>query len=280
MIRAFKTGAGAAMLALCVFAISKGYARSKGVDPGIEHAREMKVRPDGAFDVTCIDGETEVRTQAEVQAGRVCTHIVHRNGVWTLVEGGVDHGMRMCDMQIDLLTGKNKVLNISAGFAAPCGGEVVKTEECNGLVCNINIGEVFYSMDFTTSGRMELIRLKDGFRAVYKGEAGLGQTNARVRTTTLNGIDNILQASNDNGSTWLSVCDDEFSQEDAAVACREMGFSGVQNYDIAISVANDEIFGLDNVDCDGTEASIFDCRHQDWGVENCADYEHVQLTCN
>jgi hypothetical protein len=280
MIRAFKLGVGTSLLAICVFAISNGYARTKSVLPGIEHAREMKLRPDGSYDVTCIDGEVEVRTPAEVQAGRVCTHIVHQSGVWTLIEGGVDHGMRMCDMNIDLLTGKSKVLNVSAGFTAPCGGNAVKTEECNGLVCNINIGEVFYSMDFSVSGRMELIRLQDGFRAVYRGQAGLGQTTARVRLETLGGVDNILQASNDNGATWLSVCDDDFTQENAAVACREMGFSGVQNFDIAITVTGDEVFGLDNVDCDGTESSLFDCRHQDWQVENCADYEHVQLTCN
>jgi hypothetical protein len=135
-------------------------------------------------------------------------------------------------------------------------------------------------MDFSVSGRMELIRLKDGFRSVFKGEVGLGETNSRVRLQTVDDVDNILQASNDNGGTWLSVCDDDFSQENAAVACREMGFNGVQNFDIAITVNGDDVFGLDDLDCNGDEASIFDCTHQDWTIENCADYEHVQLTCN
>ncbi len=281
MIRALNISIGTALLALCVFVISNGNARSSS-DPGIEYAREIKLRNDGSgnFDVVCIDGEVEIRTSADVQAGRVCQHIVRRNGVWTLIEGGIEGGMRMCDMNVDLLTGKNKVLTVAAGFAAPCSGEVIKTEDCNGLVCNVNLGEVFYSMDFSVSGRLELIRLKDGFRSVFKGEAGLGQTNSRVRTETIDGVDNILQASNDNGGAWMSVCDDDFTQENAAVACREMGFTSVQNFDIAISVPGDDAFGLDNVDCVGSESSLFECGHQDWGVENCSDYEHVQLTCN
>ncbi len=276
MKRAIKMILGFAMVAVGL----TGMSAVSSVTPAMEHVRELKVRPDGSYDVTCIDGEMEVRTAQEIQAGRACTHIVRRSGVWNLMEGGIEDGMRMCDMNLDLLTGKNKVLSVAAGFAAPCGGEVVKTEDCNGLVCNVNLGETFYTMDFSTSGRMVLTRLRDGFRAVFRGANGIGETQARVRLQTLQGVPNILQATNDNGATWLSVCDDDFTQENAAVACRELGYAGVQNYDIGIEVPRDDVYGLDDIDCVGDEESLLDCRHNPWGAENCSSFEHVQLTCN
>ena len=36
---------------------------------------------------------------------------------------------------------------------------------------------------------------------------------------------------------------------------------------------------LDDVNCRGTEASLLDCKHSEWGVHNCEHYEDVAITC-
>lgn len=36
---------------------------------------------------------------------------------------------------------------------------------------------------------------------------------------------------------------------------------------------------LDDVDCDGTEASLLSCRHRGIGVHNCEHHEDASVTC-
>jgi len=37
---------------------------------------------------------------------------------------------------------------------------------------------------------------------------------------------------------------------------------------------------LDNVNCTGTETDIADCRHNEWGVEDCQGRETASVSCN
>lgn len=261
-----------------IFTSSMGFANSP-VDPGLDHAREIKVRPDGSFDVVCIDGEVEVRSAADVQAGIVCTHINVRVGRWALESGGIESGMRMCDIDMTHTTGKNKILKLEAGFVAPCASERVRSEDCNGLVCSVQLSETFYSFDFSVDGKLKVTRLKDGFSGIFRGSSGVGQISSRVRVARVGGVDNIVQASNDDGATWQSVCDDGFDQNEAQVACREMGRAGLVSVKGSVSVSGDENYGLDDLDCNGSESSLFDCRNSGWAVENCSAFEHVQLVC-
>ena len=36
---------------------------------------------------------------------------------------------------------------------------------------------------------------------------------------------------------------------------------------------------LDEVDCDGTESSIFDCQHHPWGQNDCSHNEDASVVC-
>jgi len=36
---------------------------------------------------------------------------------------------------------------------------------------------------------------------------------------------------------------------------------------------------LDNVQCTGSESSIANCRHNNWGVHNCNHREDVSISC-
>ncbi|CAG2196526.1 Scavenger receptor cysteine-rich type 1 protein M130 [Mytilus edulis] len=79
--------------------------------------------------------------------------------------------------------------------------------------------------------------------------------------------------------TWGTVCDDNFDDIDAQVACRELGYNN------GIFVGSTSKSGrykiwLDDVDCCGDENKLEHCLHAGWGVENCFRWENVKIKCN
>ncbi|MFO0597037.1 MAG: scavenger receptor cysteine-rich domain-containing protein [Myxococcaceae bacterium] len=78
--------------------------------------------------------------------------------------------------------------------------------------------------------------------------------------------------------SWGQVCDDNFDLNDNGpnVVCRELGFtSGTQSN----ATGPSSVFLLDDVTCDGGEATLQDCAHAPFGVENCAAADAVFITC-
>lgn len=80
---------------------------------------------------------------------------------------------------------------------------------------------------------------------------------------------------------WGTVCDDAFGNVDAAVVCRQLGFSA----DNAIAFGNG-YFGqgngtiwLDDVQCEGHENYLYQCPAAELGDHNCAHFEDVGVRC-
>ena len=88
-----------------------------------------------------------------------------------------------------------------------------------------------------------------------------------------------LDVSFDSGVTWYSVCDDFFTDVDAAVACRTMGYTG--GTVIAAYNVDDGpyAFGMDDVGCSGSESSIFTCPYISRYSHNCVKGEEVGVQC-
>ena len=79
---------------------------------------------------------------------------------------------------------------------------------------------------------------------------------------------------------WYTVCDDSWDDLDAAVVCRQLGYSGTA---YARPRAH---FGrgsggilLDDLVCDGDEASLFQCPHNGLHDHNCGHSEDAGVTC-
>ncbi|XP_038071403.1 uncharacterized protein LOC119740235 isoform X2 [Patiria miniata] len=72
---------------------------------------------------------------------------------------------------------------------------------------------------------------------------------------------------------WGTVCDEGWDFEDSEVVCRQLGYNRTK---FAISVELSHYVGFDsfrsvmftNVDCEGTEESLFDCPKSDWYVDD------------
>ena len=82
--------------------------------------------------------------------------------------------------------------------------------------------------------------------------------------------------------SWGTVCDHNWDENDALVVCRQLGYSS------AVSAPRRALFGqgsgkiwLDDVECEGDESSIVNCRHRPWGVHNyCGHYADASVICS
>lgn len=79
------------------------------------------------------------------------------------------------------------------------------------------------------------------------------------------------------------MCDDSWGIDDANVVCRQLGFFSASSapHQAAYGQGSDPIW-LDDVDCQGGEASLLDCAHYGtWGVNNrCSHNEDASVVCN
>ena len=81
-------------------------------------------------------------------------------------------------------------------------------------------------------------------------------------------------------SSWGTVCDDSWGFEDASVICKMLGY-GTPSIIITENFGDGEgDINMDQVQCIGTEESIFDCDHNGCKSHNCDHNEDVGIVCN
>ena len=96
-----------------------------------------------------------------------------------------------------------------------------------------------------------------------------------------------IEALGSNGQ-WGGVCDDLFDKKDANVVCRMLGYPSVDEFFSNYLAPSDHKFGkdpsggrfvLDNLQCNGSESSIFDCpNHGEWR-HDCEASEIAGVRC-
>ena len=80
---------------------------------------------------------------------------------------------------------------------------------------------------------------------------------------------------------WGTICDDNFADAAAGVACRQLalGSSGTARAGGYYGQGSDPIW-LDNVQCSGSESTLSQCSHKNWGDEDCSHGEDVGVECS
>ncbi len=111
--------------------------------------------------------------------------------------------------------------------------------------------------------------------------------NATVRRDQTHRVRLVGGDSNNEGrlevlhnGTWGSVCDDLFTNIDAQVVCRQLGYTSGAALARAPFGQGVGTVWMDNVACNGTETRIQDCGHNGWGVHDCSHSEDVGIRCS
>ena len=88
------------------------------------------------------------------------------------------------------------------------------------------------------------------------------------------------------GVRWWSVCDDRWTMTNTDVVCQEMGLGRGISFTPRYNAANlwtamsTVTMGLDDVDCDVNDTSIFECRHAPFGFPpDCDEQQTIGLRC-
>ncbi|XP_047463187.1 scavenger receptor cysteine-rich domain-containing group B protein [Mugil cephalus] len=79
---------------------------------------------------------------------------------------------------------------------------------------------------------------------------------------------------------WGTVCDDDWSLNNAWVVCQQIGCGGAVSAHIKSSFGyGTGMIHLDNVNCYGYEEDLTKCKSLGWGKHNCGHHEDAGVTC-
>uniref|UniRef100_A0A8C4WMX2 Soluble scavenger receptor cysteine-rich domain-containing protein SSC5D n=1 Tax=Gopherus evgoodei TaxID=1825980 RepID=A0A8C4WMX2_9SAUR len=83
---------------------------------------------------------------------------------------------------------------------------------------------------------------------------------------------------------WGTVCDDDWSETNAQVVCRELGCGPAEP--LAPKLQDRPRFGqgtgkiwLDDIRCKGTEKTLQNCAHRFWSYHDCTHREDISVVC-
>ncbi|XP_067660684.1 uncharacterized protein [Haliotis asinina] len=104
-----------------------------------------------------------------------------------------------------------------------------------------------------------------------------GATASKIRIEPGHGTNmGRLQVFHDE--TWGTVCDDNFGNVDARVACRALGMDSKYAVPWDFGPGSGPIL-LDDLACHGTEENLDDCLHNGWGNHECEHSEDIGVIC-
>ena len=82
-------------------------------------------------------------------------------------------------------------------------------------------------------------------------------------------------------NTWGTICDDNWSTENAMVVCAQLGYpsEGAQPYSFAVFGQGLGPIWSSDIRCSGVEVSLQDCYKGPVGVSYCSHHEDAGVAC-
>ena len=79
---------------------------------------------------------------------------------------------------------------------------------------------------------------------------------------------------------WGTVCDDRWNAADGDVVCKQLGYVQVERiFYLAHFGRGTGPIWMDGVQCSAEHDSLAECRHNGWGVHDCAHLEDAGVCC-
>ena len=78
---------------------------------------------------------------------------------------------------------------------------------------------------------------------------------------------------------WGTVCDDNWTEENAHVVCYELGFTSVRKALQSFGPGSGRVW-MDQVNCNGSESAFVECPNSGWGNTACTHQEDVGVICS
>lgn len=134
-------------------------------------------------------------------------------------------------------------------------------------------------LETAVEGNQLLKRPRERGRGTKRGR---GHRAGSVRLVSTDGLPNRGRVEIFVRGQWGTVCDDLFTSKAGTVVCRQLGFK------TALAVLKRAAFGeadgsvrilLDDVECEGQERSLLDCKRSRVGKHNCSHAEDVGVIC-
>ncbi len=131
--------------------------------------------------------------------------------------------------------------------------------------------------------------LRDGFFCLHSEDAGVICQSDRPLSCTTGDV-RLAEGSNQYEGRvelclhgrWGTICDDDWDGYDAAVVCRQLGYTE-NGAPYAISNAafgsGEGFIILDSIGCVGNETSLLGCRADEIGTHNCLPIEDAGVFC-
>ncbi|XP_056138850.1 HHIP-like protein 1 [Lampris incognitus] len=125
-------------------------------------------------------------------------------------------------------------------------------------------------------------RLRGRGRGRKRGRGGRKLPVGSVRLVSADGLSDRGRVEIFIGGEWGTVCDDLFTSKAGTVVCRQLGFV------TALAVLKKAVLGeadrsvrilLDDVQCEGKERSLLECKRSMVGKHNCSHEEDVGVIC-
>lgn len=82
-----------------------------------------------------------------------------------------------------------------------------------------------------------------------------------------------------NDGSWSAVCDPSFSDTDASVVCRELGYSFGAPLDASLFQKGSGPIWAFDAECEGTESLFSECPKLIWGEHSCTHDDDVGIEC-
>ena len=82
-------------------------------------------------------------------------------------------------------------------------------------------------------------------------------------------------------NTWGTVCNSGWDSLDANVVCKQLGFgsTGTSLQTVSPTASPSVPIWLDNVNCNGYESRLIDCRHSGLSNHNCDHHQDAGVVC-